>query len=155
MSSISRSSKTLYIQGPLFCALQPVFCALVREKALSLSVNGAQTRVLHACVNKIYIFFHVAKNWTTFFRECIERTKVQAGTRNQGIFETTLPNQVSNLISESEKITQTFLQFVFEIYWNSVCFSELSSILYRVMVNTILKKIFSVKYNFNIKPFYK
>ena len=41
MSSILRSSKTLftqgllfYTQGPLFCALGPLFCALVREEAI-------------------------------------------------------------------------------------------------------------------------
>ena len=32
--SILRSSKTLYAQGPLFCALGSLFCALVREEAI-------------------------------------------------------------------------------------------------------------------------
>ena len=80
MSSISRSSKTrftqgrlFYTQGPLFGALGPLFCALVREEAISLPVNCAQTRVLHACVKQKYLL----NNWISFLdfpidKDCIE-----------------------------------------------------------------------------------
>ena len=63
MSSTLRSSKTVYTRGRLFCTQGPFFRALVREEAF-FAVNCAQTRVLHACVQKNIFFpatFHITR----------------------------------------------------------------------------------------------
>ena len=47
-----KQAVSFYTQGPLFCALGQLLCALVREEAIFTICKCCEKRVLHACVKK-------------------------------------------------------------------------------------------------------